>query len=75
MINEMDIKTCKIFDCKKSTLRDCIKRHNTSKNLTNKLNEKYVIRIEKFLNMLNDDKTKYNDQDNQQIYPSYNLIR
>ena len=27
-------KTCKIFDCKKSTLRDWIKRCNTSKNLT-----------------------------------------
>jgi transposase len=27
-------KTCKIFDCKKSTLRDWIKRFNTSKNLT-----------------------------------------
>ncbi len=29
-------KTCKIFDCKKSTLRDWIKRYNTSKNLTRK---------------------------------------
>ena len=27
-------KTCKIFDCKKSTLRDWIKLYNTSKNLT-----------------------------------------
>jgi transposase len=27
-------KTCKIFDCKKSTLRDWIKRYKTSKNLT-----------------------------------------
>ncbi len=27
-------KTCKIFDCKKSTLRDWIKRYNISKNLT-----------------------------------------
>jgi len=26
-------KTCKIFDCKKSTLRDWIKRYKTSKNL------------------------------------------
>ena len=26
-------KTCKIFDCKKSTLRDWIKRYNSSKNL------------------------------------------
>ena len=29
-------KTCKIFDCKKSTLRDWIKRYKTSKNLTRK---------------------------------------
>ena len=29
-------KTCKIFDCKKSTLRDWIKRYNISKNLTRK---------------------------------------
>ena len=27
-------KTCKIFDCKKSTLRDWIKIYNSSKNLT-----------------------------------------
>ena len=27
-------KTCKIFDCKKSSLRDWIKLYNTSKNLT-----------------------------------------
>ena len=27
-------KTCKIFDCKKSTLRDWIKRYKTLKNLT-----------------------------------------
>jgi len=27
-------KTCKIFDCKKSTLRDWIKRYKTAKNLT-----------------------------------------
>jgi transposase len=27
-------KTCKIFDCKKSTLRDWIKKYKTSKNLT-----------------------------------------
>lgn len=29
-------KTCKIFDCKKSTLRDWVKRYKTSKNLTRK---------------------------------------
>lgn len=29
-------KTCKIFDCKKSTLQRWIKRYKTSKNLTRK---------------------------------------
>ena len=29
-------KTCKIFDCKKSTLRDWIKIYKTTKNLTRK---------------------------------------
>jgi transposase len=27
-------KTCKIFDCKKSTFRDWVKRYNSTKNLT-----------------------------------------
>ena len=29
-------KTCKIFDCKKSTFRDWIKKYQTSNNLTRK---------------------------------------
>ena len=29
-------KTCKIFDCKKSTLRDWVKRYKSSNNLTRK---------------------------------------
>jgi transposase-like protein len=29
-------KTCKIFDCKKSTLQRWVKRYETSKNLTRK---------------------------------------
>ena len=33
-------KTCKIFDCKKSTLQRCIKRYETSKNLIKLLNHK-----------------------------------
>ena len=41
----------------------------------NKLNEKYVIRLEKFLDMLNDDDTKFTDQDNQRIYPSYKAYK
>jgi transposase len=34
-------KTCKIFDCKKSTLRDWIYKYNTTKTLTRK-NRKYI---------------------------------
>jgi transposase len=34
-------KTCKIFDCKKSTLRDWIKRYKSSKNLT-RINRKPI---------------------------------
>jgi hypothetical protein len=41
----------------------------------NKLNEKYVTRLEKFLDMLNDDDTKFTDQDNHRIYPSYKAYK
>ena len=41
----------------------------------NKLNEKYVIRLEKFLDMLNDDETQFTDNDNQRIYPSYKAYK
>ena len=41
----------------------------------NKLNEKYVIRLEKFLDMLNDDDAKFTDQDNLWIYPSYKAYK
>jgi len=41
----------------------------------NKLNEKYVIRLEKFLDMLNDDDTKFTDKDNQRTYNSYKAYK
>jgi hypothetical protein len=41
----------------------------------NKLNEKYVTRLEKFLDMLNDDDTKFTDQNNQRTYPSYKAYK
>ena len=41
-------KTCKIFDCKKSTLRDWIKRYNTSKNLTRKTENLYLTKFSKY---------------------------
>ena len=38
LINKDNIrKTCKIFDCKKSTLQRWIKRYNFTKNLTRRL--------------------------------------
>ena len=40
-------KTCKIFDCKKSTLRDWIKRYNTSKNLTRRNRKSISYKITK----------------------------
>jgi transposase-like protein len=42
-------KTCKIFDCKKSTLRDWIKRYNTSKNLTKRKLKNYLNNILKII--------------------------
>ena len=41
----------------------------------NKLNEKYVTRLEKFLDMLNDDDTKFTDQNNQRTFPSYKAYK
>jgi transposase len=40
-------KTCKIFDCKKSTLRDWIKRYNTFKNLTRRNRKSISYKITK----------------------------
>ena len=41
----------------------------------NNLNQKYVTRLEKFLDMLNDDDTKFTDQNNQRTYPSYKAYK
>jgi transposase len=40
-------KTCKIFYCKKSTLRDWIKRYKTSKNLTRRNRKSVSYKITK----------------------------
>ena len=74
-------KTCKIFDCKKSTLRDWIKRYNTSKNLTRKNRKPISYKITKpqvntALNLL-----KQNEQltmnellvDMKKIYPTFDI--
>ncbi len=41
----------------------------------NNLNEKYVTRLEKFLDMLNDDDTKFTDQNNQRTFSSYKAYK
>ena len=39
------------------------------------MNQTYVGRLEKFLNMLNDDDTKFTDPDNKRTYPSYKAYK
>ena len=65
---------------KNETLTDLIDTHVKEINLSleknkNKLNEKYVIRLEKFLDMLNNDDEKFTDQENQRTYPSYKAYK
>ena len=65
---------------KNEMLTELIDSHVKEINLSlekhkNKLNEKYVNRLEKFLDMLNDDDTKFTDQNNQRTYPSYKAYK
>jgi hypothetical protein len=65
---------------KNEMLNELIDTHVKEINLSlekhkNKLNEKYVNRLEKFLDMLNDDDTKFTDQNNQRTYPSYKAYK
>jgi hypothetical protein len=65
---------------KNEMLNELIDTHIKEINLSleknkNKLNDKYVNRLEKFLDMLNDDDTKFTDQNNQRIYPSYKAYK
>jgi len=65
---------------KNEMLNELIDIHTKEINLSleknkNKLNEKYVIRLEKFLDMLNDDNTSFTDQDNSRTYPSYKAYK
>jgi hypothetical protein len=41
----------------------------------NNLNDKYVTRLEKFLDMLNDDDTQFTDNNNQRTYHSYKAYK
>ncbi len=61
---------------KNEMIHELIDIHTKEINLSlekikNKLNEKYVIRLEKFLDMLNDDDTQFTDNNNQRTYQSY----
>ena len=65
---------------KNEMLNELIDTHVKEINLSleknkNKINEKYVVRLEKFLDMLNDDDTQFTDQNNQRTYPSYKAYK
>jgi hypothetical protein len=65
---------------KNEMLNELIDTHIKEINLSleknkNKLNEKYVNRLEKFLDMLNDDNTKFTDEDNQRTYNNYKAYK
>jgi hypothetical protein len=65
---------------KNEMIHELIDIHTKEINLSleknkNKLNEKYVLRLEKFLDMLNDDDTQFTDNDNERIYPSYKAYK
>jgi hypothetical protein len=65
---------------KNEMLNELIDTHVNEINLSleknkNKLNEKYVTKIEKFLDMLNDDDTKFTDDNNKRIYNSYKVYK
>jgi hypothetical protein len=65
---------------KNEMLNELIDSHIKEINLSlekhkNNLNDKYVNRLEKFLDMLNDDDTKFTDQNNQRTYPSYKAYK
>ena len=65
---------------KNEILNELIDTHVKEINLSleknkNKLNEKYVVRLEKFLDMLNDDDTKFTDHNNKKTYTSYKAYK
>jgi hypothetical protein len=65
---------------KNEMINELIDSHIKEINLSlekhkNNLNEKYVTRLEKFLDMLNDDDTKFTDQNNQRTFSSYKAYK
>lgn len=65
---------------KNEMLNELIDVHTKEINLSlekNKcdMNQKQVVRLEKFLDMLNDDDTKFTDEENMRTYPSYKAYK
>jgi hypothetical protein len=65
---------------KNEMINELINVHTKEINLSleknkNKLNKNYVIRLEKFLDMLNDDCTTFTDNDNNRKYSSYKAYK
>jgi hypothetical protein len=65
---------------KNEMLNELIDTHVNEINLSfeknkNKMNEYYVTKIEKFLDMLNDDNTKFTDHNNNRTYNSYKAYK
>jgi hypothetical protein len=65
---------------KNEMINELINVHTKEINLSleknkNKLNKNYVIRLEKFLDMLNDDYTTFTDNDNNRKYSSYKAYK
>ena len=65
---------------KNEMINELIDVHTKEINLSleknkNKLNEIYVTRLEKFLDMLNDDDTSFTDNDNKRTYSSYKAYK
>ena len=65
---------------KNEMINELIDIHTKEINLSleknkNKINEKYVTRLEKFLDMLNDNDTEFTDNDNKRIYSSYKAYK
>jgi len=86
-ITNMKDDTAYIFDgkkfilvWKKEMLNELIDTHTNEINISleknrNKLNQSYVTRLEKFLDMLNDDDTKYTEGCNDKTYPNYKAYK
>ena len=76
--NNKDIQ--RVFEPSCSILNELIDTHINEINLSfeknkNKLKEKHAERIEKFLNKLNDNNTKYTDPENNRTYSNYKAYK